>query len=205
MLEPMIVLALLAAGLTIAAAVMQTMIPLRYAAIAANLATLLFEYLSGATIMLALQLALLPINLYRLAEMRRLVRRVHTAADQDLAVDWLRPFMAERRLDSGQIVFRKGEPAGELYFVTHGRVRLLEINEDLGPGQLLGEIGFFAPDNTRALTAECVGDCTLHVIGASAFRQLFFQNPEFGYYVVRLIARRLSADIARAEARNRYP
>ena len=31
----------------------------------------------------------------------------------------------------------------------------------------------------------------------SAFKQLYYQNPEFGYYIVQLIGRRLSSDIER--------
>ena len=80
---------------------------------------------------------------------------------------------------------------------TKGRVRLPEIGEELSEGQLLGEIGFFAPDHKRTLSAVCVGDCLLYKIGASAFKQLYYQNPDFGYYIVQLIGRRLSADIER--------
>ena len=49
----------------------------------------------------------------------------------------------------------------------------------------------------------CAGDCVLHTISASAFTQLYYQNPEFGFYVVRLIARWLTADIERLRAANR--
>jgi CRP-like cAMP-binding protein len=42
---------------------------------------------------------------------------------------------------------------------------------------------------------------TLLSIDETTFRQLFFQNPAFGFEVVRLIAGRLSADVQRLEAR----
>lgn len=63
-------------------------------------------------------------------------------------------------------------------------MRLVEIGTELAQGQLLGEIGFFAPGHKRTLTAECSA-CQLHRIGASNFRQLYYQNPEFGFYIVQ--------------------
>ena len=39
----------------------------------------------------------------------------------------------------------------------------------------------------------------IYQIGASDFKQLYYQNPEFGFYIVQLIARRLSADVERLQ------
>jgi CRP-like cAMP-binding protein len=42
-------------------------------------------------------------------------------------------------------------------------------------------------------------------IDEDTFRQLVYQNPDFGLEVVRLIAGRLSADVVRLSARESRP
>ncbi|HEY2257444.1 MAG TPA: cyclic nucleotide-binding domain-containing protein, partial [Variovorax sp.] len=68
------------------------------------------------------------------------------------------------------------------------------------PGRLFGEIAFFAPDKRRSLTARCATDCTVLRIDESTFKQLYFQNPAFGFEVVTLVAGRLMADLQRVRA-----
>lgn len=190
-------LAWLGAALAVTSFFMKTMIPLRIIALMGHICFLIYGLYAGAYYVLLAYGVTLPFNLWRLIEMKRLVSNVRSAADADLAVRWLHPFMKEQSFPSGQQLFAKGEQADHLYFIAKGRVRLAEIGEELGEGHLLGEVGFFAPDRKRTLTAECVSDCLLYKISESAFKQLYYQNPEFGYYIVQLIGRRLSADIER--------
>jgi CRP/FNR family cyclic AMP-dependent transcriptional regulator len=185
------------AALAVTSFFMKTMIPLRLVAVAGHLCFLVYGLSSGAYYVLLAYGVTLPFNIWRLRQMQRLVSNVKSAADADLAVKWLHPFMKEQPFKDGDVLFSKGDPADHLYFVAKGRVRLPEINEHVGEGHLLGEVGFFAPDQKRTQSAVCEGDCLLYKIGASAFKQLYYQNPEFGYYIVQLIGRRLSADIER--------
>ncbi|MEO7116184.1 MAG: cyclic nucleotide-binding domain-containing protein, partial [Caldimonas sp.] len=71
----------------------------------------------------------------------------------------------------------------------------------IGPGQMFGEIAFFAPDKRRTLSARCVDECLMLSINQSTVRQLYYQNPAFGFEIVGLVANRLSADVARLEDR----
>lgn len=187
------------AALAVTSFFMKTMIPLRMVAIAGHICFLIYGLYVGAYYALLAYGLTLPFNVWRLMQMKRLVSDVRSAADADLAVRWLHPFMKEQAFKDGQTIFTKGDQSDHLYFIAKGRVRLPEINEELAEGHLLGEIGFFSPDHRRTLTAQCVGDCSLYKIGASEFKQLYYQNPEFGFYIVQLIARRLSADIQRLE------
>jgi CRP/FNR family transcriptional regulator, cyclic AMP receptor protein len=173
------------------------MIPLRALALMAHICFIIYGIFAGAFYVLLAYGITLPFNVWRLVQMKRLVSNVKTAADADLAVRWLHPFMKERPYKAGQAIFTKGDDADYLYFIAKGRVRIAEINEELVEGHLLGEIGFFSLNQKRTLTAVCVDDCLLYRIGASEFKQLYYQNPEFGFYIVNLIARRLSADIER--------
>lgn len=198
-------LAWIGAALAVAAFFMKTMIPLRVVSLVAHVFFLAYGLFAGAYYVLLAYGVTFPFNVWRLQQMRRLVANVKQAAEGDLSVKWLLPFMKEQRHGDGHPVFIKGDAADQLYFITKGTVRLAEIGEELSEGHLLGEIGFFTPDGKRTLSAFCVGDCVLHSISASAFTQLYHQNPEFGFYVVRLIARRLTADIERLRAINQRP
>jgi CRP-like cAMP-binding protein len=84
--------------------------------------------------------------------------------------------------------------------VVSGRVRLVEADLVVGPGELLGEIAFFSEAKERTLTAVCDTRCEIVSVDERAFMQLYHQNPAFGMYVVRLVARRLLDGMAKAPA-----
>ena len=48
----------------------------------------------------------------------------------------------------------------------------------------------FTEAGRRTASAVCVSDVRLLVITYEQFEQFYFQNPEFGLYLVRLIVRR---------------
>lgn len=187
------------AALSLVTFSMRTMIPLRVAAICSNMASITYGLLLGLYPSLVLNGILLPFNIYRLIEMRRLIKQVSQAAQGDLSVDWLKPFMRKHKIKNGEVLFSKGDKADHLYFLVDGEIRLREINKNLEPGQLFGEIAFFSPEGVRTHTAECMGDGMVLQIGESALKQLYFQNPKFGFYLVRLVSSRLSTDIRRLE------
>jgi CRP/FNR family cyclic AMP-dependent transcriptional regulator len=176
----------------------KTMIPLRYLAVGGNLGFLVYGVLHPSPIMALLHGALLPINVYRAKEMVKLTRRVTAAAEaDDLSGVWLKPYMRSRRHKAGDVLFRQGDAADHLYFLVEGRIVFEEIGETMEPGRLFGELAFFAPDKRRSLTARCAVDCTVLRIDETTFRQLFFQNPAFGFQIVNLVAGRLTADVRR--------
>ena len=78
-----------------------------------------------------------------------------------------------------------------LYYVVSGRVRLPEIDRDIGPRTLFGEIAFFSEERRRTASAICATDCTLVVLDEARFMAAFHQDPAFGLAIVRLVARRL--------------
>lgn len=185
------------AALAVTAFFMKTMIPLRMVALASHLCFLIYGLATGSYYVLLAYGVTLPFNLWRLRQMQRLVSNVRNAADADLAVKWLQPFMKEQAFPAGQVIFRKGDTADQLYYIAKGKVRLPEIDQELSEGHIFGEIGFFSPDHKRSLSALSASGCLLYRIGASEFKQLYYQNPEFGFYIVQLISRRLQDDIER--------
>jgi CRP/FNR family cyclic AMP-dependent transcriptional regulator len=194
--------AALAAGLIIVSAFVKTMIPLRWLAVGANVGFMAYGALAPAPMVLALHAVLLPVNLVRVVQMLRLTQRVRTAAGEfDAASLWLRPYMKKRRRKAGDVIFRAGDVADRLYLLVEGEVEIVERGRKLGPGRMFGEIAFFAPDRRRTSTARCATPCVLLSIGEPALRELYFQNPEFGFELVREIAGRLTSDIHQLEER----
>jgi CRP-like cAMP-binding protein len=107
-----------------------------------------------------------------------------------IAEQWLKPYM-------GDVLFRKGDPSTAMFYTISGRYRLPEIRKEIGPGQIIGEIGLIAPDKKRTLTFEAIEDGVLLTISYSQVNQLYYQNPEFGFYLLRLIGERFFEDIDR--------
>src|SRR5271165_3459416 len=87
----------LGALLIAASFVVRTMIPLRALSAGSNLCIIIYAYLDARYPILALNAALLPLNILRLVQMMKLVRRVRSATRGDQKMDWLKPYMTRRR------------------------------------------------------------------------------------------------------------
>ncbi|ALT77131.1 Crp/Fnr family transcriptional regulator [Paucibacter sp. KCTC 42545] len=197
-----VISALLAGALIIASTIVKTIIPLRWLAVGSNVGFVIYGALGQAWMVLALHAVLLPVNLVRAWQMHRLTRRVRASAEAaDLSGVWLRPYMKQRKLKAGSVLFRAGDLADRLYFLVEGQVEIVEGGYQIKPGQIFGEIAFFAPDRMRTGTARCVRASTVMSMDETTFKQLYFQNPEFGFEVVRMIAGRLSNDVRRLQQR----
>jgi len=190
-----------AAFLTLGTFAMTEMIPLRIAGIAANFAFIAYGALAPIYPVLGLHAILLPLNALRLYQMLQLIRTVANASQGDLNFDWLKPFMSRRACMAGETIFRKGELASAMFYILSGRFWLSEIAQEVPPGEVIGDLGLIAPDNKRTLTLECLEDGELMTISYSSVKQLYFQNPKFGFYFLELTSRRLFQDIARLEQR----
>ena len=109
----------------------------------------------------------------------------------DLALDALLPFMTRRRFKAGEILFQKGDPSHEMFYVREGVIRLEEIGKTIGASDMLGEISMFSPSRKRTVTAVCETDGELLRMSDDQVLRLYHQNPKFGFDIVRLITRRL--------------
>jgi CRP-like cAMP-binding protein len=185
--------------LYIASLSMPTVIPLRIAAIASAFFFLCYGILAGSFPAIFLYSMLLPLNAYRLRQMIQLIKKVRSAASSDLSVNWLQPFMKKCKYRQGEIVFRKGDPADEMFLVVTGKFLVSEIEVELQPGQVFGEMGLITAGFQRTQSVECIKSGRLMTITYDKVRELYFQNPEFGFYFLRLIGERLLHNLKRAE------
>lgn len=186
-----------AAALTIATYSVRTMIPLRVIGICANCLFVAYGYFSEVYPQLLLHAILLPLNSFRLYQMMRLISLVKQASAGDLSMDWIKSYTSTRHCQAGETIFAKGDAADVMYYAVSGRYRLIEI----GAGQVIGEMGLVAPDNRRSQTFKCLESGELLVVSYNQVRQLYFQNPRFGYFFLRLITERLFANNLSLEQR----
>jgi CRP-like cAMP-binding protein len=61
-------------------------------------------------------------------------------------------------------------------------------------------MGFLSPDHRRTQTLECLEAGEVLSISYDEVRQLYFQNPEFGFYFLRLTSERLFHNMGQMEA-----
>jgi CRP/FNR family cyclic AMP-dependent transcriptional regulator len=179
---------------------MKTIIPLRCLGVATNVVSLTYASYMGLYPSMTVNLILLPLNGLRLYQMLRLIKKVKQASKSDLSMDWLKPFMVRRAVATGQILFAKGDDASCMYYTLSGRYRLKELGIELPQGHVVGEMGFMSPDHRRTQTLECLEAGEVLTISYDEVRQLYFQNPEFGFYFLRLASERLFNNMAKMEA-----
>ena len=194
-----IISVIFAGSLVLVSSFVKTMIPLRWLAIGSNFGFIAYGAFHPSMPMLLLHSMLVPINLYRLAEMVRLTRHVRAAeASDNLLGIWLRPYMRSATLTDGALLFRKGDIGDRIYLLVGGLIEMGEIGVIVKAGDIFGEIAVFAPDRQRRATARCIGQCTVLSIDENTFKQLCYQNPAFGFKLIGLIAARLSADLRKS-------
>ena len=100
-----------------------------------------------------------------------------------------------RSYKAGDIIFREGDPATELFIIKEGRVDILSGNRLLdgidGHG-IFGEMALIdaAP---RSATAVAASDVTVVPISEKQFLFLVSQTPFFALNLLKVLARRLRA------------
>jgi CRP-like cAMP-binding protein len=115
-------------------------------------------------------------------------------------MEWLKPFMTERKYRKGDVLMKKGDAADEMFLTVTGKFLVTDFGIELPPGQLMGELGFLTPNNKRTATVECTEDAQVLTITYEKLLEIYFQNPQFGYYFLVLTSQRLLENNARLEA-----
>jgi CRP-like cAMP-binding protein len=192
---------LFASVFVVATLSMKTMIPLRVFAILTNFVLIGTALPHQNYLVILVQAVALLLNCYRLHQMLQLVRDVKRSVTFDLSMDWLKPFMAERKCRAGEMLFYKDEKADSMYYIVSGRYRLVESGLELPIGAIVGEFGMLSPSNLRTQSLECIQDGLILSVSYDQVEQLYVQNPAFGFYFLKLVTARLFENIGRLEQR----
>jgi CRP/FNR family cyclic AMP-dependent transcriptional regulator len=189
-----VIAAWVAALLVFSSFFMKTMIPLRVVAIGSNVAFVSYALLGlkygifGRVYpILVLHSLLLPLNVLRLRQIKRLINAVNRASKSE-TLDYLIPYMRSEGHSRGETLFSKGDAADKLYLIEQGSIYFPEAEKRVSNGEVFGEVGLFAPQSVRSLSAVCEDDCRLHVITKDKALELYYQNPRFGFFLIRMVS-----------------
>ena len=189
-----VIAAWVAALLVFSSFFMKTMIPLRVVAITSNVAFSTYALLGlkygifGRVYpILVLHSSLLPLNVLRLRQVKRLINAVNKASQSE-TFEYLIPYMRSERHSRGETLFTKGDAADKLYLIEEGTIFMPELGKRLSDGAVFGEVGLFAPQSIRSLSAVCVEDCRLHAITKDKVFELYYENPRFGFFLIRMVS-----------------
>ena len=169
----------------------RTIIPLRIGIICGNVGFLAFGFLAESYPTLVLHAFLLPLNSWRTLQMVKLIKEIKEQRADSEILGPLIPFMQLKKEPASSVLFRKDELSDRMILIYSGTVLLKEIDVRLGRDEILGEIGIFTPENRRTCTAVCETDCEIYTLSHEVMLQLYYQNPRFGLYLMRLVVGRL--------------
>ena len=193
--------AVFASVFVVATTTMRTMIPLRVFGILTNLVLIATAIPGRNYLVILVQVVVLVLNSYRLHQMLQLVRDVKKSVTSDLSMDWLKPFMTERKSTAGEILFYKDEKAEEMLYIVSGRFKLIESGIEFPVGAIVGELGMLSPSNVRTQSLECIESGVILSVSYSKVEELYVQNPAFGFYFLKLSSARLFQNLATLEQR----
>jgi len=98
-----------------------------------------------------------------------------------------------RDYKAGDVIFREGEPAQELFVIQSGQVEIRTGNRQLATlsaYDIFGEMALIDPA-PRSATAVAVTDVKVVPVGEKQFLFLVSRTPHFALNVMRVLARRL--------------
>src|SRR5439155_15616447 len=195
-----VIAAWVAAILVFSSFFMKTMIPLRMVAITSNAAFVTYALLGlkygifGRVYpILVLHSSLLPLNVLRLRQIKRLINAMNAAGKSE-TFEYLIPYMRNEMHPKGELLFSKGDAADKLYVIEEGSVFFPELGKRLSEGAVFGEVGLFAPQSVRSLSAVCDDDCGLYTITKDKVLELYYQNPRFGFFLIRMVSALVQGD-----------
>lgn len=176
---------------------MRTMLPLRWMAIASNVGFLAYAIPLGLLPIIILHGLLLPLNVFRLIQINRMLKHVRTASAQQINVAQFMAHLTLRKHPAGTTLFRKGDEGDYAYYIASGEVEFPELGVRRGTGAFFGEIGVFASTRVRTASAVCASDVTLYRIGERDLVVAFYQSPALAFALVRMIADRVGENLER--------
>jgi CRP/FNR family cyclic AMP-dependent transcriptional regulator len=103
--------------------------------------------------------------------------------------------MATRSAKAGEVVFKEGDAADQLFVIKSGEVTIQSGNRtlaELSTNHIFGEMALI-DDAPRSATAVARTDVELVPISEKQFLFLVSQTPFFALKVMRVLARRLRA------------
>ena len=112
----------------------------------------------------------------------------------------------QRKYDSGELLFQRGEPGDYLHGVIAGSVRIVTVATDgrelalntMRAGDIIGEIAVL-DGGVRTASSYALEPTTTFVIHRDGFRVLMSQEPPIANHMIRLLCERVRSTSAQVE------
>jgi CRP-like cAMP-binding protein len=113
-------------------------------------------------------------------------------------LDEIAQIARRRRLQSGEVLFHKGEEGGEIYVIVTGRLKAYATGPGgddvvfryMGAGEVVGELGAFA-EGKRTASNVAVGECELLMIQRRELIPLLRRFPDIAIRLLGALATRM--------------
>ena len=191
--------ALVGAIFFVATLLTQTMVPLRVANMIGCTFFAGFGVLAGDVKTFLLYILLLPINAVRLRQMLNLVKKARAATQGEMSMEWLKPFMTERKYRKGDILFKKDDAATEMFLTVTGEFLVAKSASSFRRGASWANLASFRPTTGGRRRSNAPQDGHVLTITYEKLLEIYFQNPQFGYYFLVLTSQRLLENISRLD------
>ncbi len=117
---------------------------------------------------------------------------------------WPLEYMKLESFKKGQVLFKKGDKADKMFYISKGSLRLTEIDKVIGEGQIIGEMGVFSPFNQRTASAVCEEDMEAYTMGRDEVLEMFTCDPFLAISLIQLSIKRFIENLkAETAARER--
>lgn len=171
----------------------KTILSLRLSLMINNIFGILSGITSGAVPTIVKHTINFPLNFIRHKQIKKLIKNLESSNSENFNVEWLKPFMQTASYKKGDYIFKNNDAADKAFILTDGEAEIQERNVTLQSGEIFGELALFTGSGKRTASVFCLTDVKLLYISYNDLEQLYFQNPQFGFHLIKLIVRRSEA------------
>jgi len=123
------------------------------------------------------------------------------------AFDTLAVHVSAKQVEKGAILFHRGDPAANFFYLDGGLVELnliaasgeKKVLEVVSPGRTFAEAIAFMREQKYPVTAEALADCSLCQIPINAYIELVYANPDACMRLLSDVCRHLHARVREIE------
>ena len=130
--------------------------------------------------------------------------KVNNPQNPEQACPWPLEYMRRETFVKGHVLFKKGDEADKMFYITKGSLKLLEIDKIVREGQIIGEMGIFSPFKQRTASAVCEEDMEAYTMGRDEVLEMFSCDPFLAISLIQLSVQRFIENLrVETEARER--
>jgi len=124
----------------------------------------------------------------------------------DSEIDSVRRYIFEKKAERGEILSFEDEPAGVLYFVVAGAVKVFKTSADgkeqifsiIRPGESFNDVAVLS-GGVSLVSAEAMGAVTLNAIKKNDLEVVLREHPQVALNVIQVLSRRVQELVSLVE------